>query len=154
MSRHQLFGTLGIALVASSLAVLFIGTGGALTTFFLGALLAVLSVLGNRMEHDTSTPFIPSAKEIHEAAEANARRQKVLIDLEDAQRERRIRCYVDAIANDYDSKIADALKRGAVLNRTGYLERPKALAGESQSEVDEAYRRFCKMRGLLNPRAA
>jgi CxxC motif-containing protein (DUF1111 family) len=100
-----------------------------------------------------SPSFIPTAKELHEEMESKVRSQKAQIELAAAQREQRIVGYVDFLAHDFDTKIADAKKRGAVLGRTAYLDRPMALEGESQQEVDEAYYRFCKIRGLLNPRA-
>ena len=66
-----------------------------------------------------------------------------------AQREQRIEGYVDFLEQDLNSKIIEAKKRGAVFNRTGYLEHPKATEGESQQEVDEAYDRFCKRKGFI-----
>ncbi len=155
MSRYEVFGGLGVGWVGGALLVLLPGTGWGLAFLFVGTLLIVHAVLGKKREEATaSTSFIPSAKELREQVESKARSQKAVIDLAAAQRELRIVGYVDFLAHDFDTKIADAKKRGAVLGRTAYLDRPTALEGESQQEVDEAYHRFCTIRGFINPRAA
>lgn len=145
---------MGIGLVGSALLVLLPGTGWGLAFLFLGTLFTVVAALGKRAELELASSFIPSAKELREAMEAEAHRQKAVIELAAAQREQRILGHLDFLANDFDTKIADAKKRSAVLNRTAYFDRAQASEGESQQEVDEAYHRFCKIRGFLNPRAA
>lgn len=154
MSRYEVCGGTGIALIADAIISLLRGTGGEPLILFAGGLLIALAVLGKRAAREASTSFIPSAKELHEEMESKARSRKAVIELAGAEREQRILGYVDFLARDFDTKIADARKRGAVLNRTAYFDRPQALEGENQQEVDEAYHRFCKIRGLLNPRAA
>jgi hypothetical protein len=155
MSRYEVFGGLGVGWVGGALLVLLPGTGWGLAFLFVGTLLIVHAVLGKKREEAiASTSFIPGAKELHEQMESKARSQKAVIELAVAEREQRVLCYLDFLADDFDTKIADAKKRGAVLNRTAYFDRPLASEGENQQEVDEAYHRFCKIRGLLNPRAA
>ena len=85
---------------------------------------------GSRKEEQSRNPrrsFIPSAKELDEVMESKARSQKALIDLAAAEREQRVLGYLDFLANDFDTKIADAKKRGAVLNRTAYFDRPSGV---------------------------
>ena len=155
MSRYEVFGGLGAGLVGGALLVLLPGIGWGLGFLVIGTLLIVHAVLGKKREQEivSASPF-PSAKELNEVMESKARSQKALIDLAAAEREQRILGYLDFLANDFDTKVAEAKKRGAVLNRTAYFDRPLASEGESQQEVDEAYHRFCKIRGLINPRAA
>src|SRR5258708_4051899 len=116
MSRNEVFGGLGIGLVGGAILVLFPGIGGGLAFFLVGAFLIVHAVLGKKKEQEdtASSFFIPSAKELHEVEEYEARSQKARLDLAAAQREQRIVGYVDFLAHDFETKIAEAKNRGAV----------------------------------------
>jgi hypothetical protein len=150
MSRYEIYGGLGIGFVGGALLVLLPGAGWGLAFLFIGLLLIAHVVLGKKREQGAmAVSLTPSAKELHEEMEAKARSQKALIDLASAQREQRIEGFVDFLEQDFNSKVIEAKKRGAVFNRTGYLEHPKATEGESQQEVDEAYHRFCMRKGFV-----